>query len=82
MEFSKQEYWSGLPFPTPGDLPHPGIEPLSPTLADGFFTPVSPGKFLDPLKATGDVCDMWQIGFITSWRPTLTVQYWTLEAIY
>ena len=58
MEFSKQEYWSGLPFPTPGDLPHPGIEPLSPTLADGFFTPVSPGKFLDPLKAMGDVCDM------------------------
>ena len=27
MEFSRQEYWSGLPFPTPGDLPHPGIEP-------------------------------------------------------
>ena len=30
MEFSRQEYWSGLPFPTPGDLPDPGIEPLSP----------------------------------------------------
>ena len=29
MEFSRQEYWSGLPFPAPGDLPHPGIEPLS-----------------------------------------------------
>ena len=27
IEFSRQEYWSGLPFPTPGDLPHPGIEP-------------------------------------------------------
>ena len=27
MEFSSQEYWSGLPFPSPGDLPHPGIEP-------------------------------------------------------
>ena len=32
MEFSRQEYWSGLPFPSPGDLPHPGIETESPTL--------------------------------------------------
>ena len=40
MGFSRQEYWSGLPFPTPGDLPNPGIEPMSlasPTLAGGFF---------------------------------------------
>ena len=40
-EFSRQEYWSGLPFPTPGDLPHPGIEPaslVSPALAGKFFT--------------------------------------------
>ena len=29
MEFSRQEYWNGLPFPSPGDLPDPGIEPLS-----------------------------------------------------
>ena len=38
--FSKQEYWSGLPFPSPGDLPHPGIEPvcLTSALASGFFT--------------------------------------------
>ena len=32
MDFSRQEYWSGLPFPSPGDLPDPGIEPRSPTL--------------------------------------------------
>ena len=32
MEFSRQEYWSGLPFPSPGDLPNPGIEPMSPAL--------------------------------------------------
>ena len=41
MQFSRQEYWSGVPFPTPGDLPNPGIEPASiasPTLAGGFFT--------------------------------------------
>ena len=30
MEFSRQEYWTGLPFPTPGDLPNPGIQPASP----------------------------------------------------
>ena len=33
--FSRQEYWSGLPFPSPGDLPHPGIEPMPPTLQMG-----------------------------------------------
>ena len=32
MEFSRQEYWSGLPFPSPGDLPNPGIKPRSPAL--------------------------------------------------
>ena len=41
MAFSRQEYWGGLPFPPPEDLPNPGIEPtslMSPALADGFFT--------------------------------------------
>ena len=37
MEFSRQEYLSELPFPPPGDLPNPGIELTSPTLAGGFF---------------------------------------------
>ena len=37
MEFSRLEYWSGVPFPSPGDLPKPGIEPKSPALADKFF---------------------------------------------
>ena len=47
MEFSRQEYWSGLPFPSPGDLPNPGIKPMSlgaPVLAGRFFTTVPPGK--------------------------------------
>ena len=35
MGFSRQEYWSGLPFPSPGDLPNPGIEPGSPLLQAG-----------------------------------------------
>ena len=44
MEFSKHEYWSGLPFPFPGYLSDPGIEPVSLTLADGFFTTEPLGK--------------------------------------
>ena len=47
MGFSRKEYWSGLPFPSLGDLPDPGIKPMShtsPALADGFFTTVQPGK--------------------------------------
>ena len=42
--FPRQEYWSGLPFSSPGDLPNSGIEPLSPALAVGYFTSESPGK--------------------------------------
>ena len=42
MEFSKQEYWSGVPFPPPGDLPDPGIKPTS--LASGISETVLPGK--------------------------------------
>ena len=38
MGFSRQEYWSGLPFPPPGDLPNPGVKPISPALAGVFFT--------------------------------------------
>ena len=38
MELSRQEYWSGLSFPPPGDLPDPGIKPISPALVGGFFT--------------------------------------------
>ena len=47
MEFSSQEYWSGLPFPLPGNLPHPGTEPVSavsPALAGWFFTTEPPGN--------------------------------------
>ena len=44
MRFSRQEYWSGLPFPSPGDLPYPGINRPSPALAGGFSTAEPPGK--------------------------------------
>ena len=44
MGFSRQEYWSGLPFPSPGDLSDPGIKAIFPALAGGFFTTEPPGK--------------------------------------
>ena len=53
MGFSKQEYWSGFPCRPPGDLPDPGIEPLSltsPALAGGLLTTETPGKSLNCLE--------------------------------
>ena len=44
MGFPRQAYWSGLPFPPPGYLPNPGIEPMSPALAGKFFIPEPLGK--------------------------------------
>ena len=44
MGFSRQEYWSGLPFPSPGDLPDPGMEPRSPALEADALTSEPPGK--------------------------------------
>ena len=48
MRLPRQEYWSGLSFPPPGDLPDPCIEPPSPAQAGGFSTTESPGKPLQP----------------------------------
>ena len=47
MGFSRQECWSGLPFPSPGDLPNPGIEPRSPTLQADTLPSEPPGKSQD-----------------------------------
>ena len=56
MEFSRQEYWSRLPFPSPEDLPDPGIEPGSPKLqADSFFFNIFIFIYL---SAMGLSCDM------------------------
>ena len=68
MGFSKQEYWSGLPFPSPGDLPDPGIELESLVLAGGFFTAEPPGKpFLSLLSIKWMVClrikEIWDFFF-------------------
>ena len=48
MEFSRQEYWSGVSFPSPGDLPDLGIEPWSPTLQVNSLLFERPGKPLAP----------------------------------
>ena len=55
MGFSRQEYWSGLPFPSPGDLPNPGIEsmsPVSPELQADSFATEPPGKHWISLQTT------------------------------
>ena len=48
--FSRQEYWSELPFSFPGDIPGPGVKPMSPVLAGGFFITEPPGRPLSKDK--------------------------------
>ena len=55
MGFSRQEYWRGLPYPPPGDLPNPGIKPRSPALQGDSLPPELPGK---PTKAI--IPNKWQ----------------------
>ena len=62
MGFPRQEYWSALPFPSPGDLPDPGIKPVSPVspeLAGRFFTTVPSGKPLVHDKYTLNICGVY-----------------------
>ena len=59
MELSRQEYWSGWPCPSPGDLPDPGIEPTSPALADRSFITEPPGKTM-----CQELCHMFYSSFI------------------
>ena len=64
MEFSRQEYWSGLPFPSPGDLPDPRIEPRSPALqADSFPTELlgNTQPYIKGLCAVGGSGCFWEI---------------------
>jgi len=56
VEFSRPEYWSRLPFPSPGDLPNPGIEPRCPTLQADSSPPEPPGS--PPMKV-GAVTPAW-----------------------
>ena len=56
MGFSRQEYWSGLPFPSPGDLPDPGIKPRSPTLQADALTSEPPGNAAEKARAYHSQC--------------------------
>ena len=60
MEFSRQDYWSGLPFPSPGDLPNLGIEAESPTLKADTLPSEPPGKLIseNPTKFNFEVSDI------------------------
>ena len=60
MGFSRQEYWSGVPLPSPGDLPDPGIEPRSPAFQADALTSEPPGK---PKQPSGTN----RAGIITAW---------------
>ena len=60
LQFSSQEYWSGLPFPSPGDLPDPGIEPGSPALQTDSLPPEPPKKPLPPPSAPNLIADYYR----------------------
>ena len=89
MEFSRQEYWSGLPFPTPGDLPNPRIEPRSPALqsdslplshqgSPGIATGVGGGGVNSP-----SLFDSWAGPHSGKWMVSekkSSVQRWTAES--
>ena len=83
MGFSSQEYWSELPFPPPGDLPNPGIQPESPmflALAGGFFTTEPPGKPLSMhtcMKNAQVLNDTDLKGCTTlEWSPRIRISTW------
>ena len=66
MGFSRQEYWSGLPFPSPGDLPDPGVKPGSPPLQADSLPYETPGKPQEG-EGKGNIKDIlrfqaWMIG--------------------
>ena len=80
MEFCRQEYWRGLPFPSLGDLPNPGIEPASlasSVLAGGFFTTSVPGR---PLNLAA--CISTSLLFITAEYFTVRIYYILFFSIY
>ena len=72
MELSRQEYWNGLPFPSPGDLPNPGTETMSlvsPALAGGFFTICAtwePQGDLEGWGVVGEGGDIYTYGWFAS----------------
>ena len=78
MGFSRQEYWSGLPFPSPGDLPNPGIELRSPTLQVNSLPSEPPGKYNFRKKKSVKSLSRVQL-FVTLWtsvfQPPLSMEF-------
>ena len=66
MEFSRQEYWSGLPFPPPGDLPDPGIKPKAPALQADSLPSEPPGKPLFFIRYPKYEVDTGEQGYVQS----------------
>ena len=64
MGFSRQEHWSGVQFPSPGDFPNPGIEPMSPALAGRFFTTEPHGK---PMNVYEALLKPWSTLLLYTW---------------
>ena len=78
MEFSRPEYWSGLPCPPPGDLPNPRIEPRSPALQVDCLLSEPPGKPLSRLLFTAPFCVMSSLGSVVreNWCLLLILNKW------
>ena len=76
MGFSRQEYWSGLPIPTPGNFPNPGIKPAteSPALAGGFFTTALVPGFLLNHHSSHDPCTLLRLG--RGWQRAQFGAFW------
>ena len=73
MVFPWQEDWSGLPFPSPRDLPDPGIKPASPTLTGGFFTTEPPGKRREEYQYETSLNQRWAYNFSLCLSPQLEI---------
>ena len=75
MNYSLPGYWSGLPFPSPGDLPDPGIEPRSPELQVAALPSEPPGKQSHQLRSNKKLKFWPSVAGFSLWSTTLTVQY-------
>ena len=86
MGFSRQEYWTGLPFPSPGDLPDPGIKPGSPALQADYLPSEPPGKPQEGKRKGKNKYILrfqaWmigEVGTLRKWRKTREAAVWREE---